>query len=117
MCTAANRLYPEEFELFFTAVVFPHALQKAACCIDAYCNKTPTLSEFPCKQGGIQTPLFLNTPTFSSVKLYQNAILHIDEHTDVGETLLSGVLHQESALVLDGIGFAVQVVFIGETAV
>ena len=47
----------------------------------------------------------------------KNGYTVIDEYTDVGKTLLGSVLHQESALVLDGIGFAVQVVFIGKTAV
>ena len=43
-------------------------------------NILPThdrLNEKTVLKGGIQTPLFLNTPTFSSIKLYQNAILHI----------------------------------------
>ena len=68
-------------------------------------------------EGGLQTPLFLNTPTFSSVKLYQNAILHIDEEPAVGKAMILCIFPKDCPLVGDGVALAFLVVFVGKAAV
>lgn len=57
-------------------------------------------------EGGLQTPLFLNTPTFSSVKLYQNAILYIGEVNSVRQAMVSGVYFQQPFLIRDRVRLA-----------
>ena len=71
-------------------------------------NRSLTLS------GGIQTPLFLNTPTFSSVKLYQNAILHIHIFIHNDESLLAGKGGQYKSLRFDADAVAVALVVAAE---
>ena len=59
-------------------------------------------------------PLFLNTPTFSSVKLYQNAILHIRIMDAVFIAMVFRIALEVNFLVLDAVALAGQFVIPGE---